>query len=160
MNDARQLTVILRPPREVTTADDVVEEEADEAPGDVVGGCRWRDETRSAKDDGEVNVTDEAALPLQLDEILRERTKEADEEEEHEAVVDLALRELARGADDTPDDGSGAEDLRRRADEAVFLVWAANIVDVGEHPCLYAELDCAGDDSRDDLAEEHGARTA
>ena len=83
----------------------------------------------------------------------------ANNEEEEQAVVDLALRELACWADKTPDDGGRAKHLRAGADEAVVLVRRADAFDVGEHPSLHAELDCSGDDSSDHLAPEHRTRS-
>lgn len=153
-------TVVLRPPRKMTPADDVVEDEARDGPGHVVRRRRRRDEARPAEDDRPVDVPDDAVRVLELDEVLHERAQEADEEEEHEPVVDLALAELPRGPDDAPDDRGRAEDLGGGADEAVGLVGGAHVLDVGEHPGLHAELDGAGDDGRDDLAPEHGARAA
>ena len=66
----------------MTAADDVVEDKAGDRPGDVVGRRRWRDETGAAEDDGEVDVADEAALPLELDEVLDKRAQEANEDHE------------------------------------------------------------------------------
>ena len=65
----------------MSSADDVVEDKAGDAPKDIIRRCRGRDQASTAEDDWEVYVADEVALPLELDEVLGERTQEADEEE-------------------------------------------------------------------------------
>ena len=148
-------TVVLRPPGEVPAADDVVEDEADDTPRDVVRRRCGRNETGASEDNGPVDVTDEGAREALLDEVRQDRDGSANEEEPHELVVQLAGRENARWADDAPDDGRGAEDGRVRAAEAVLLVRAADVVDVAEHPGLHTELDGTGDCGSDDLTPEH-----
>lgn len=95
-------TVVLRPPAEVAAADDEVEDEPDEDPRDVVERRRGRDEAGPGEDDGEVEVLEDAPLELPVQHPLDERREEAHDEEEQQAVVLLALRELARGANDAP----------------------------------------------------------
>lgn len=46
----RRRTVILRPPREMTAADHILEDEADDRPGDVVHRRRRRDRARARED--------------------------------------------------------------------------------------------------------------
>ena len=151
------LTVVLRPPGEVTAADDVVEDERDDRPGDVVDRARGRDVADAGEDDGEVDVLDDAVRPLERDGVRRAGEERADEEEEHEPVVDLPARELPLRADDAPDDRRRPEDGRAGADEAVRLRGRAHVLDVREHPCLDAELHRARDDRGDDLRPEHRA---
>jgi hypothetical protein len=55
-----RLTVALGPPREMTPADDVLEDEANDAPGDMVDRVRQGDVARAGKDDREVEVPDPA----------------------------------------------------------------------------------------------------
>ena len=57
----------------------------------------------------------------------------------------------------TDNDGCGAECYDARADEVVFLIRAAQILNVREHPCLHTELHGARNDGTDDQAEEHRA---
>lgn len=53
------LTVVLRQPREVTTTDDIVEDEANNRPRHVVdGGCR-RDRPSTTEDYREIDIFDE-----------------------------------------------------------------------------------------------------
>ena len=139
----------------MTAADDVVEDERDDRPGDVVDRARGRDVADAGEDDGEVDVLDDAVRPLERDGVRRAGQERADEEEEHEPVVDLPARELPLRPDDAPDDRRGPEHLRRRADEPVLLRRRAHVRDVREHPRLHAELYGACDDRRDDLAPEH-----
>lgn len=49
-------TVVLRPPREMTPADDVLEDESNHRPGHVVDSGCGRDVARSGEDDGEAEV--------------------------------------------------------------------------------------------------------
>jgi hypothetical protein len=44
------------------------------------------------------------------------------------------------------------------ASEAVILIVRAKVLDVGEHPCLHAELHSAGNNHPDNLTEEHRPR--
>ena len=57
-NEGEERTVVLCPPGEVAAADDVVEDKADNAPGDVVRGRRGWDETRAAENDREIDVSE------------------------------------------------------------------------------------------------------
>ena len=57
----------------------------------------------------------------------------------------------------TDNDGCGAKCYGIRADEVVFLIRAAQILNVREHPCLYTELYSARNDGTNDQAEEHRA---
>jgi len=70
----------------------------------------------------------------------------------------LTWRELAGRADDAPDDACGSENLGRGADEAVLLIRAAHVGDIGEHPSLDSKLDGPGNNACDDLSKEHGSR--
>jgi len=150
--------VVLGPPREVTPTDNILEDEPDDGPGDVVDGGGGGDEASTAEDDGEVEVAHPALGPLLCRKPGEDGGDEADDEEQAECVVHLALGELPGGTDDSPDDGGRAEDSSRGADEAVLLVIRAHALDVAEHPGLDAELDGAGEGGADDLTEEHGAR--
>jgi hypothetical protein len=141
----------------VTPSDDVVEDEADNTPRDIVGWRRRWDEACAGEDDGPVDVLEQTALITLLEHVSRDGDASADEEEPEELVVDLAGREDPLRADDAPDDARRAEDGRARADEVVLLVAVAHVFDVGEHPSLHAELDGARDGGRDHLAPEHWA---
>lgn len=57
-------TIILRPPREVTASNNIVENEPDYGPRNVVDSrSRW-DRTGTIEDDGEVNVLDNRIRPF------------------------------------------------------------------------------------------------
>ena len=122
----------------MAATDDIVEEEADDAPGDVVGGRRWGNETCAAEDDGPVDVLEDGVVEPLLDDELqthnhnqqphffpkkkgdthsKDGSQETSKEEEDQAVVNLAVRELAGGSNNTPDDGGGTKDLSGGADE-------------------------------------------
>lgn len=151
-------TVVLRPPRKVAPADDIVEDEANDRPRHVVdGGGRWN-ETRPIEDDGEVHIAQYRVWPHPRSNIPKHGQCDAQHEKEHEPVIDLTTRELTLWADDAPDDARGAKHLRRGAAEPVALARAAHILDVRKHPRLHTELRGAREDARDDLAPEHCPR--
>ena len=54
-----KLTVVLCPPREVAAANDKVENETNDRPGDVVGRVGGRDGSETAEHYGEVDVLDD-----------------------------------------------------------------------------------------------------
>ena len=79
-------TIVLCPPRKVTSANDIIENESDDRPGDVVDGAGRGNETGAAEDDGEVDVFEERVRPLERDEVAPERRERPREEEEHQAA--------------------------------------------------------------------------
>ena len=68
------LTVVLCPPGEVAAADNIVKYKADNRPGNVVRGCRWRDKTGSAEDDGPVDVLQDSVVEPLLEQPLQVTT--------------------------------------------------------------------------------------
>lgn len=142
----------------MTPPDNILEDESNDGPGDVVDSRCGGDETGSVEDNGPVDITEEAVRPFQRRGPCDGGQESADEEEEDKSVVDLTLAELTSGADNTPDDGCGTEYLCAGADEAVDLVGRAHVSDVGEHPSLNTELDGTSNDGGDDLTPEHGTR--
>lgn len=153
-------TVVLRPPCEVTTADNVVEDKPSNAPGHVVRRCCRGNETSSAEYDRPVDVTNESVGIPQLDEVLDQGAKEADEEEKDQSVIDLSLGELARGTNNSPNDGCSTEDLSGRASKAVLLPGLAHVRNIGEHPRLNSQLHGSRNDCRNYLGPEHGTWTS
>ena len=82
----RQRTIVLCPPRKVTSANDIIENESDDRPGDVVDGAGRGNETGAAEDDGEVDVFEERVRPLERDQVAPQRRERAREEEEHKSA--------------------------------------------------------------------------
>ena len=80
----REYIVVLGPPGEVTPADDILEQEADDGPGNVVDGAGGGDGTSSVEDDGEVDVAEPAVGPFQANDVGDERAEDTNEEEEGE----------------------------------------------------------------------------
>ena len=178
--ETKTRTVVFGPPAKVPPPDDVVEDKADEHPGHKVERRRGRQGARAHKNDREAEVLEEIDPELFVQYPLNERRDGPSQEEEHEAIVQLALREQTLWPNHTPletnkhieqtkkkkntnvpetyDNRCGAENGGRRADKAVCLGGRAEVLDVGEHPRLHAELHGSSDDRRDDLAEEHRAR--
>jgi len=106
-----QNVVVLCPPGEVTTADDVLEDESNDTPCNVVDSVGGRNVTSAREDDGEVEVTNPALRVLLGQEPSNDGADEAKEEEEGQSVVNLSLGELTSRTNDTPDDGRGTEHL-------------------------------------------------
>ena len=149
------LTIVFRPPGEVTAADDVVEDEPDDTPRHVVRWSSRRDVTRASEHDRPVDVLQEARGVPSLYQIAHDGRASADEEEPHETVEELTAGELSRGADDAPNDRGCPEDSRARTAKAVLLVFGADIGDVGEHPGLDAQLHGSCNGCCNDLTPEH-----
>lgn len=101
-NKKKTRTVVFGPPAKVSPADDVVEDKADEHPGHKVERRRGRQRARAHKDDREAEVLEEIDLELLVQYPLDERRDGASQEEEHEAIVQLAFREQTLWPDHTP----------------------------------------------------------
>ena len=71
----------------MTSANDIIENESDDRPGDVVDGAGRGNETGAAEDDGEVDVFDERVGPFEVHEPSDDGADGADEEEEEEWAV-------------------------------------------------------------------------
>lgn len=93
------------PPAEVALLDQVLEDEADDAPGQVVERGGGRDGPGAAKDDGGDEVADGRLGPAPGGQVKEHGEDGADPEKDKEARVDLARGEHAGGAEETPDDG-------------------------------------------------------
>jgi len=101
--------IVFCPPGEVAPTDDIIEDEANDHVGDIVERRCGREEASSREDNGEVHIFKEVPVEFLVKDILDEGSDGADEEEVCQAVVELSGRELACGADNTPDDGGSAE---------------------------------------------------
>ena len=156
--ETRVLTVVLRPPGEVAAADDVVEDERDDRPGDVVDRTRGRDVADAREDDGEVDVLDDAVRPLERDGVRRAWEEGADEEEVEKGVVHRSGTKESSRTDTTPEKCGSCKRRRTRTDESVFLVRRTEIGDVGEHPFLYTNSYEYRNNCCSDLSEEHDPR--
>ena len=104
----------------MTATDNIVEDESDDGPRDVVDSRGRGDSSGSGEDDGEakdrdknmskdggknkclLDVTEHGVGPLEGDQVDDGGESSADEEEEDESVVDLALRELTSRTNHTP----------------------------------------------------------
>ena len=58
---------------------------------------------------------------FKADDIGKKRAEESNDAEGRKAVINLALRELALWADDTPNDTGGTEHFNMRTDKSIFL---------------------------------------
>jgi len=153
-----EYVIVLAPPGEMTSPNNVLEDESDKRPGYVVDRGRGRDGTGTREDDGEVDVLEDGIGVPPCDKVWNPRCDSSNKEEEGERVVELTLGELESWPNDAPDDRGGSEHLSGRADESVLLFRMAHSFDVGEHPSLNTELNGTSNDSRYDLTPEHGTR--
>lgn len=80
------LTVILRPPGEMTPTDNIVEDETNNGPGNVVHSTRRWNSPCTTEDDREVDVFDRGVRPLPTDEVTSYGADRTNEEEEYEAA--------------------------------------------------------------------------
>jgi len=149
--------VILGPPREVTPSNNVLENETNTCPRNVVEGSRRRDKASSIEDDREIDVFQEAVGVPPVEGPRNGGCCRANQEEEDQRIIGLPMTEHEPRADDTPNDAGSSEDLGARADESVFLIRGAEVLDIGEHPGLDTQLDGTSNYCRDDLAPEHGS---
>lgn len=175
--ETKRRTVILGPPAKVAPTDDIVEDKAEEHPGHIVERRRRGHATRADEDDREAEVLEEIEFELFVQDPLNHRCDESGQETEGEAVVQLTVREQTLWSNHTPlqiqlsigkppkkvcdktyDNRCGTKHGGRRANKAIFLIGRAQVFNVGEHPRLHTELHRAGNDSGDDLTEEHRAR--
>ena len=76
-------------------------------------------------------------------EIGEARNSRSDKEEPEKAVENLTCGKLARGSDDTPNNGCRAKNSGARAAKAVFLVLCTDVRNVGKDPRLDAKLNRA-----------------
>jgi hypothetical protein len=89
----KRLTVVLCPPVKVASTGDIVKDKADEHPRHVVEGVRRRHDDRAAKGDWEIDVLEETYSELLVQYPLKQRCKDANKEEEDEAIVQLTVRQ-------------------------------------------------------------------
>lgn len=73
-------------------------------------------------------------------------------------MIHLTRRELKPRPNNAPHDARGPKHLCARTDKPVLLARLAHILDIREHPCLYAELNRARHHRRDRLRAEHRPR--
>jgi hypothetical protein len=153
-----EYVVVLGPPAEVPSSNNVVEDEADDSSRDIIDGCSWRHVTGTSEDDGHVDVFPERVGPLASENPRDGRGDGTDEEEVDQGMVHLAGREHVGGTNDTPNDRGSSEHSGRQANEAVILSNLTHALDVAEHPSLDTKLGGQSDDGGDNLSPEHGAR--
>ena len=80
--ERKTLTVVLRPPGEVAPPNEIIEDESDKSPRDVVDPRGWGYETGTVEDDGEVDVAERRAGPKLRCRVPEKRKGTANDEEE------------------------------------------------------------------------------
>lgn len=86
----------------MTSADDIIEEETDEHPRYVVERRRRWQGARRPKDERKIEVLERVHLQLLVQHPLNKWCNGAQDEEEYEGVIELAMREQTLWSDDTP----------------------------------------------------------
>jgi hypothetical protein len=97
-----KLTIVLRPPAEVTPTDSIVEDEAKDHEGYVVDRRRRGQVESTRKDDREIDVFEELHLELLVHYPLEEWGNDSENGEERQTVVKLTPRENTLWSDETP----------------------------------------------------------
>lgn len=95
--DSIKRTVVLGPPAEMPSSDDIVEDEADDGSRDVVDGGGRGHVAGTGEDDGHVDILPERVGPLAGKNPGDGRSNGADEEEVDQWMVHLARREHVGG---------------------------------------------------------------
>lgn len=101
----RREKVEAAPPAEVALLDEVLEDEADDAPGQVVERCGGRDGAGAAEDDGRDDVLERRLGRPLGGEVDDGGEDGADAEKDEQARVDLPRGEDSGWSEETPDDG-------------------------------------------------------
>ena len=70
----------------MSPTDDIVEDESNNRPGNIIHSTGRRDRTGPTEDNGEVDVFDRGVGPLPADQISCRRTQCTNKEEEYEAA--------------------------------------------------------------------------
>lgn len=135
----------------------LVEDVADDAPGEVVERGGGGDGVAAAEDEGGGEVAEGGAGEGAGEGVEEDRGEGAGEPEVLEVGVEGARGEDALGADEAPDDGGVEEDAAVGAVELAALVLGADVCDgAAEGPFEDADLDDGGPDGGDGLRHEHG----
>ena len=136
----------------------LVEDVADDAPGEVVERGGGGDLTAAAEDEGGGEVAEGEAGESAGEGVEDDGGERAGEPKVLQVRVDGAGGEDALGADETPDDGGVEEDAAVGAVELVGLVLGADVGDgATEGPFEDGDLHDAGPEGGDGLRHEHGA---
>ena len=146
---------VLGPPGARAALDAVVEDVAHQGPDGEVETCGGRDPGHGAKDDGEVDLADDAVLLVTGVEPQGYGEQGAEGKTPDQCAVDgIGAEELA-DADNAPEDGAVEVDAGDGAGETIDGLTGAEALDVGEHPVEHADLGDGGDEGGDNLDGEH-----
>ena len=145
------------PPAAVLVPDVLVEDEADDAPCEVVERCSGRDLAGPTEDERRVEVAEVHLGEHAGETVEYDRCGGADEPEPLEVCVDGARAEDPLWAYQAPYDGSVEEDTAVGAIEFVGLVLGADVRDgAAEGPAEDGDLHDGGPEGGDGLSYEHG----
>jgi hypothetical protein len=154
----------------------MVEEKADGQLCNVDQRRSSRNPCNATEDDREVEISKKRHFILLPECPLDDWGNSTGHEKEDEDVVQLTMREDTLWSNNTPlyeninrlhktatmivsyNDRRSTKHMGDRAGEVVFLIKAAKIIDMREHPLLYTKLHHATNESTDDLAKEHRPR--
>lgn len=158
VQSCRQNVGVVHPPSAPAVADVSVEDKTCDTPGEVVQRRRGGNQSRTAEDDGRLEVPDDTLRPVASTEVDCNGQNGAREEEPHETGIYLTGRKHPGGADDTPNDGSVEEYAAVGAGVVVGLMWVADALDCSKCPVHRAYLDDRGPHTGNTLSGERHAR--
>ena len=141
----------------MTSLNELVEESADDTPRGVSHGCRGRDVSSTAEDDGHVDVSEVGPGPFSCCEIDEDWCDETDEEEPGEGTVDTFCAEDALWTNDSPNDRCGEEHSCIWTGVVVYLAGLTDTVNGTEGPVVDGDLDNTRPESRYKLGPEGNA---
>lgn len=145
---------VFAPPSIVAVLDEVVEDITYDNPhGKVEAGGR-RNPGHGAKDDGKIDLAEDAATMTPAIEPQRDGQEGTQREEPDQSSVGCVRPKELVGTDNTPKDGTIEVDSSDRASEPVDGFSGADSLDVHKHPVQHSNLGERGDKSSHNLNQE------
>lgn len=117
----------MHPPTSPAVTDELVEDETDDTPGEIVKRSSGRNQSATTEDNGGVEVADGGLGPGTGTKVDDDRESSTSEPEPHHVGVHLARGENTLRSNDTPDNGSVEEDTTVGAAKVVSLILRADI---------------------------------
>lgn len=136
--------VVVHPPASPAVTNPLVEDEADNAPGEIVERSGGWNQTTTTENDGSAEVADGGLGPGTSTKVDQDRKNSAGQPEPHHVGVHLTRGEDPLWSNDTPDDGGVEEDTAVGTAEVVDLGLTADIGNGTEGPVHDTDLNNRG----------------
>lgn len=150
--------VVVHPPAAPAVTNELVEDKADDTPGEVVEGSSGRDQSATTEDDGGVEVADGGLGPGTGTEVDHDRKNSTGEPEPHHVGIHLTRGEDTLRSNDTPDNGGVEKYTTVGAAEMVGLGLGADIGNSTEGPVHDSNLDDGAPQTRNHLSGKGDTR--